>query len=172
MSDAGDIGGTVNSTLGNGSADGDDGPAIGLITQYIRDLSAENPNSPHSFNWPNPQVEVQVNVSARGVGGEMHEVLLKLTVEAKHEEGVAYMVDLDYAAIFGIRGLDEDQLHFVLFSEGPRLLFPFARRVLADAVRDLGFPPLVLEPIDFNTLYTQQREAAQQLATGEPAGEA
>ena len=93
-------------------------------------------------------------------------------VTAKSEEGVRFSVELDYGTLFGLRNVPEDQAHPFLFGEAPRLMFPFARRVVADAIRDAGYQPLILEPIDFNALYIQQRTQAEEMATTPPAGEA
>lgn len=151
----------------------DDGPQVGMLSQYIKDLSVENPNAPESFNWEEqPNIDVQVNIQVEAVGEEVHEVGMTLAVKAEGDKGVQFNVELEYATLFGIRNVPEDQAHPFLFGEAPRLIFPFARRVIADAIRDAGYPPLVLEPIDFNALYLQQRAQAEQVAEQPPAGEA
>jgi len=143
--------------LANGA---DTGPAIGLISQYIKDLSFENPNAPAIFqSQVAPSIDVQFNIGTGQVGDEVHEVVLKIDVRAEVEGQVAFIVDLSYAGLFGIRNVPDEHLQPFMLGEAPRLLFPFARRVLADAVRDGGFPPLLLEPIDFGALYLQQAEA-------------
>lgn len=172
MADEGNIISDLN--LGNGE---DTAPSAGIISQYVKDLSVENPNAPQSFSWQEaPQIDVQFNIGARAIEGEVHEVELKITCASKSESGTAFVVDLSYCGLVGMRNLDEGQSHAFLFAEAPRILFPFARRVIADAVRDAGFAPLMLEPIDFNGLYAQQLQAqAQQQADavqGEPAGNA
>ncbi len=140
----------------------DNMPAVGIISQYVKDLSVENPNAPDSFQWPDaPQIDIQFNIAQRDMAAELHEVELKVTVTAKAPQGTAFLVDLAYCALIAMRNVPADQGHMFLFSEAPRILFPFARRVLADAVRDAGYPPLMLEPIDFNGLYFQQRAAAE-----------
>ena len=155
---------------GNGA---DNGPQIGMLNQYIKDLSVENPNAPDGFGWEGqPQVDVQVNIQVNNVTDEVSEVVMTLGVKAAVDEGVQFNVELDFATLFGLRNIDDEQAHPFLFGEAPRLMFPFARRVIADAIRDAGFPPLVLEPIDFNQLYVQQREQAAQMAEEQPAGEA
>lgn len=172
MADEGNVISDLN--LGNGE---DTAPAAGIISQYVKDLSVENPSAPQSFTWQEaPQIDVQFNIAARAIEGEVHEVELKITCASKSEQGTAFVVDLSYAGLIGMRNLEEQQAHAFLFAEAPRILFPFARRVVADAVRDAGFPPFLLEPIDFNGLYVQQLQAqAQQQADavqGEPAGHA
>jgi preprotein translocase subunit SecB len=155
-------------------ANGEDtAPAVGMLSQYIKDLSVENPQAPHSFSWnETPQIDVQVNIQVNAITDEVNEVALKLAVKAESEQGVHFSVELDYATLFGLRNVSQEQAHPFLFGEAPRLMFPFARRVVADAVRDAGYPPLVLEPIDFNALYLQQIAQAQSLAEEQPAGEA
>jgi preprotein translocase subunit SecB len=148
-------------------------PQVGMLNQYIKDLSVENPNAPQSYNWEGqPQIDVQVNIQVEALNDEVNEVLLKLAVKAVVDDGVQFSVELDYGTLFGLRNVDAEQAHPFLFGEAPRLMFPFARRIIADATRDAGFPSLVLEPIDFNQLYLQQRMQAEELATSQPAGEA
>jgi preprotein translocase subunit SecB len=158
----------------NAGANGEDTlPQVGMLNQYVKDLSVENPNAPHSYNWTGtPQVDVQVNIQVEAINDEINEVIMKLSIKSATDEGLQFSVELDYGTLFGLRNVDAEQAHPFLFGEAPRLIFPFARRVIADAIRDAGFPPLVLEPIDFNQLYIQQREQADELASSQPAGEA
>ena len=171
MADDGNI---ISSLDLSGEANGEDiGPAAGIITQYVKDLSVENPGAPDSLQWTDaPQMDVQFNIGARKVNDEVQEIELKIAVSAKCEQGTAYIVDLSYCGLVGMRNLDEASAHAFTFTEAPRILFPFARRVIADAVRDAGFPPLMLEPLDFNGLYMQQLMAQQEAAEGEVAGNA
>lgn len=137
-------------------------PAIGLISQYIKDLSVENPNAPRSYQWQGqPNLDVQFNINAAQVDGEIHEVTLKITVTAKADEGTSYIVDLDYCGLIGMRNIAPEQGHMFLYAEAPRILFPFARRIVSDAVRDLGYPPMLLDPIDFQGIYLQQLQQRQ-----------
>jgi preprotein translocase subunit SecB len=152
--------GNVITSLDNFGNDEDTAPAAGILSQYVKDLSVENPNAPQSFQWQDaPHVDIQFNIGATPVEGEIHEVELKLALTAKAEAGVTYAIELAYCGLVGMRNLDEPQMHAFLYAEAPRILFPFARRILADAVRDTGFPPFMLEPIDFNSLYMQQLAA-------------
>ena len=152
----------TNAPLANGE---DTLPAVGVISQYVKDLSFENPNAPAVFQWQGqPQIDVGFNIGNEQVGDEVYEVSLKINVVAKTEEKTAFQVELVYAGLFGIRNVPEDQLAPILLAQGPAMLFPFARRVLADAVRDGGFPPLMLDPIDFGALFMQQAEMAAQQA--------
>lgn len=154
---------------------GEDGAAtIGLLSQYVKDLSFENPSAPAVYQWQSaPQLDVQFNISADGVGEDLYEVALKIDVSSKAEEGTAFIVELKYAGLFGVRNVPDDQLQPFFLAEAPRILFPFARRVIADAVRDGGFPPLLLEPIDFHGLFMQQVQAqAAGADMGQPVGNA
>ena len=151
----------------------DTAPAAGIISQYIKDLSVENPNAPESFQWADaPQVDIQFNIGARPISDEIQEVELKININARAQAGTAYIVELSYCGLAGVRNIDPAQAHAFYFAEVPRILFPFARRVVADAVRDAGFPPIMLEPIDFNGLYVQQLAAQQDAEAGAPVGNA
>lgn len=157
MADEGDVLTNLDNTGANGA---DDQPAAGIITQYVKDLSVENPSAPDVYQWPDqPKVDVQFNIGADPKGEDVHEVELKINITATAERGPAYIIELSYCALIGIRNIPEEQAHAFLYGESPRIIFPFARRVIADAVRDAGFPPLMIEPIDFNGLYIQQLQA-------------
>jgi len=144
-------------------------PQVGLLAQYVKDLSFENPNAPAVYQWTEqPRIDVQFNIGSQTVGDDVYEVALKIDVKAVVDDKTAFQVELLYAGLFGIRNVEADQIQPFLLAEAPRLMFPFARRVLSDAVRDGNFPPLMLDPIDFGALYMAQ---AQQLS-GEPAGQA
>lgn len=163
-----------NAELGEAvAANGEDtAPAAGILSQYVKDLSFENPNSPAIYQGQTqPAIDVQFNIGSAAVAEGVYEVVLKIEVRAQADTQVAFIVDLSYAGLFGLRNIPAEQLDPFLLGEAPRILFPFARRVLADAVRDGGFPPLLLEPIDFAGIYLQQRaQAEEQLA--QPVGEA
>lgn len=151
----------------------DTAPVANVITQYVKDFSFENPNSPAIYQSQSaPSVDVQFNIQANQVGDDVHEVVLRIEVKSQIEGKTAFLVDLSYAGLFGLRNIPDEHLQPFLLGEGPRLLFPFARRILADAVRDGGFPPLMLEPIDFSGLYYQQQAQAQanQQLSGEGDG--
>ena len=141
----------------NGGNGQDTLPVAGLLQQYIKDLSVENPKAPESFQWAEqPQIDVQFNIGARQVNEEISEIELKVSASAKTSLGAAYIVELAYCGLVGMRNMSDEQKHAFTYAEAPRILFPFARRVIADAVRDAGFPPLLLDPIDFTALYMQQ----------------
>ena len=161
MAEEGDVLTDLNQpSNGNGA---DTAPVAGIITQYVKDLSVENPRAPDSFGWTEaPELDVQFNIAARVMNDEVQEVTLKISVNAKMSEGTAYIVELAYCGLVGMRNMPEDQKHAFIYAEAPRFLFPFARRVIADATRDAGFAPLVLDPIDFGAIYVQQLQAQQE----------
>ncbi|MGX7927086.1 protein-export chaperone SecB [Tsuneonella sp. HG094] len=176
MADEGDVLTDLNmdpAATGNGA---DNSPVAGIISQYVKDLSVENPNAPACFQWQSqPNIDVQFNIAAELVNDEVHEVELKIKLTSKADEGDLYLVELAYCGLVGMRNLPDDHAHAFLYAEAPRILFPFARRVIADATRDLGFQPMMIDPIDFNGLYVQQlqRRADEEAAqAGPPAGEA
>ena len=157
--------GIAGEPLANGA---DTAPAAGMISQYIKDFSFENPNAPAIFqNQTPPAIDVQFNIASAQVGEDVYEIVLRIEVKADSDGQVAFLVDLSYAGLFGLRNFPAEHLQPFLLAEAPRLMFPFARRVLADAIRDGGFPPLLLEPIDFAQLYLQQSEQGVQPNVGD-----
>src|SRR5690348_14440553 len=149
---------------GNG-ADDSTQPSVTILAQYVKDLSVENPSAPEVYSWQiQPQLDVQFNLNVQGAGEGVHEVTLKFDISARSDNGVHFVIDLSYAGIFGVRNVPDEALPPFLLIEAPRLLFPFARQVIADAIAGMGFPPLLLDPIDFASAYMAQVEAAQQQA--------
>ena len=147
-------------------------PHFSIEKIYLKDLSVENPNAPAVYQWQDaPQIDVQFNIGADGVGENLYEVTLKIDVTSKTDQGTSFVIDLKYAGLFGVRNVPDDQLQPFFLAEAPRILFPFARRVIADVVRDGGFPPLLLDPIDFAGLYMQSAAQQQADLTGGQAGD-
>ena len=158
-------------TRGNGAGDPDSEPQVMTIAQYIKDLSVESPSSPQAFQWQvQPQLEVSFNINVEKVADEIHEVILKIEVAARSDQGVHFLIDLSFAGVYGLRNIPEDALPPFLLVEAPRLLFPFARQIIADCSQNTGFPPLLLDPIDFGAAYLQQMQA-QQGDTGSDGGD-
>jgi preprotein translocase subunit SecB len=151
-----------NPTTPQGTQPGgaDQAPRLQINAQYVKDLSFENPNAPQSLvqQAAPPQIQVGVDVGARGYGEGRFEIELKINAEAKHDDKTAFVCELVYAGVFTLHNVDEQVTRMVCLIECPRMLFPFARRIIADATRDGGFPPLLLDPIDFAQLYRQQAE--------------
>lgn len=132
---------------------------ITILGQYIKDLSFENPTPAQTIqklSTEQPSMNINVNLNAQQVGEDIYEVDLKVTATAQSNEETAFVAELLYSGLFGIKNLPENQLQPFLMVEAPRQIFPFARRILSDVTRDGGFPPLMLEPIDFAGLYQQQ----------------
>lgn len=133
--------------------DGDGGaPHVQVIGQYVKDLSFENPGAPMTLT-ARPQIDLGVDLQARRLDQDRYEVELRLRVSAKAEERPVFLLELVYAGLFLIQNAPEEMLQPVLLIDGPHLLFPFARRIVADVIRDGGMPPLMIEPIDFASLY-------------------
>jgi len=146
-------------------------PTMNLIGQYIRDLSFENPNAPNSIlgaSGPSPKFEVNINVAVRKQNEDVYAVELTITAKADREGSMMFNIELVYGGIFRIRNVPEPTLQQLIAIECPRLLFPFARQVLASVTQQGGFPPLMMEPVDFNALY-RQNQAKQAAANPAPA---
>ena len=137
-------------------------PQIMILAQYVKDFSFENPNAPRSLSQPaQPQINVTVNVTANPLSDTDVEVELRLEGKAEASGTVMFNVELVFAGAFRIQNVPQENIHPLMLIECPRLLFPFAREIIASAVRNGGFPPLLLDPIDFVALY-QQRVAQVQ----------
>jgi preprotein translocase subunit SecB len=134
------------------------GPALSVLVQYIKDLSFENPNAPNSLRPREkaPEININVNVSVNGLSKTDFEVSLKLDARGGEGSDVLFNAELLYAGVFRLQGVPEEAVRAALLIECPRLLFPFARQIIADAIRNGGFPPLMIEPIDFVRLYQQR----------------
>jgi preprotein translocase subunit SecB len=141
-------------------------PAMRILGQYLKDLSFENPNAPQSLapQKGQPDINVAVNVNARNLAPTDYEVELMLDAKATSEGKVIFAAEIKYAGVFRMENFPQAMLHPAVLIECPRMLFPFARQILADASRNGGFPPLMLDPIDFASMY-QKRMAAQSTAT-------
>ena len=156
---------------GNGAAPGADEAQVQVVAQYVKDLSVENPSAPQVFQWQGqPSLDVQFSLNADKIADDVHEVMLKIEVSARSDNGVHFVIDLTYAGLFAIRGVPEEAIPPFLLIEAPRLLFPFARQIVAEAVTNTGFPPFMLEPIDFASIYMAQVQQLQD-QSGEPGGE-
>jgi preprotein translocase subunit SecB len=144
---------------GNGTMDAT-APQLNALVQYIKDLSFENPNAPRSLGpqEKSPNIAIQVNVNARQLSETDYEVSLMLEGSAGEGADTLFKFELNYAGVFRVRNVPAEQTHPVVMIECPRLLFPFARQIVADAVRNGGFPPLYIDPIDFAGLYQQRMQ--------------
>ncbi|HXY89748.1 MAG TPA: protein-export chaperone SecB [Xanthobacteraceae bacterium] len=140
--------------------------SIGVLGQYIKDLSFENPNAPRSMMAlsQQPAVNIQFNVNAKPLSATDYEVELVVEGKAEHEQMVLFNIELVYAGVFRLTDVPQDVAQQIVLIECPRILFPFARYIIANAIRDGGFPPLMIDPVDFAALYRsryQQAPAAQ-----------
>lgn len=135
---------------------------------YIKDLSLEAPNAPAVFKkqWT-PEVSMQLSNAAVALGGDEHEITLSLTVTAKLGETTAYLVEVQQAGIFSIKGFDQQAQSAIVGSHCPSVLFPFAREAVSDIVTKSGFPQLLLVPINFDALYQQQLQQSKKLSAEE-----
>jgi|SaaInlStandDraft_7_1057024.scaffolds.fasta_scaffold83634_2 preprotein translocase subunit SecB len=138
---------------------------IRLNSQYLKDLSFENPNAPSSIPKiaNNPNITFNIDVKAGKVSEDYYEVNLNINakaVEGDKPESVIFLVELNYAALFNIVNLTEEELKKALLIDCPTLIFPFARRIIADCTKDGGFPPLLMEPVDFAAIIAQQNQAS------------
>lgn len=159
-------------TNGNGGAQQQpDQPSLNALAQYAKDFSFENPNAPRSLTpgQQPPTINIQINVNAKPVAETDFEVELKLEGRAEGAGAVLFSFDLVYAGIFRILNLPQEQIQPVIMIECPRLLFPFAREVIASIVRNGGFPPLLIDPVDFVALYRQRMTELQNQAAAAPA---
>jgi preprotein translocase subunit SecB len=136
---------------------------LGVLAQYIKDFSFENPNAPRSLTptQTQPAINIQINVGAQQLAETDYEITLKLEGKADTAGTVLFAFDLTFAGVFRLQNVPQQTLQPLLMIECPRLLFPFAREIVATAVRNGGFPPLLLDPVDFVSLY-QQRMAQMQ----------
>jgi preprotein translocase subunit SecB len=151
----------------------DTAPQVGVISQYVKDLSFENPNSPAVYQWQNqPKIEVDFNIGSSKLNEEIYEVALRIEVRATADGQTAFAVDLMYAGLIGIRNVEEADAQAFLLAEAPRILFPFARHIIAQTVQEGGFPPLMLDPIDFHALYVARAQQELEGAQGGEIGQA
>ena len=141
-------------------------PSMRILAQYLKDLSFENPSAPQSLagQQPQPDINISVNVNARNLAPNDFEVEIHLDAKAVTTGKVVFAADILYAGVFRLENFPQNLLHPAVLIECPRLLFPFARQILAEATRNGGFPPLMLDPIDFAGMY-QKRIAQQSTAT-------
>ena len=154
---------------GNGGTDPANGPRFSVLTQFTKDFSFENPNAPRSLapQQNAPRINLQVNVNARQLSPTDFEVSLLLEGGAGEGPDSLFKFDLTYAGVFRFENIPEDQLQPLVMIEGPRLLFPFARQIVADAVRGGGYPPLYVDPIDFHGLFLQRLAQSQAAPIGQ-----
>lgn len=146
-------------------------PSLNILAQYIKDFSFENPGAPRSLQARDkaPAININVNVNANPLSDTDFDVVLALNAEAKDGDKVVFVSELIYGGVFRISGFPQEHMLPVLFIECPRLLFPFARQIIADATRNGGFPPLMIDPIDFAQMFAQRVAEEQSRAKSQAA---
>jgi len=147
----------------NGGPSPDNQPQLNVVAQYIKDFSFENPNAPKSLQTGSepPQIAIQINVDANPLSETDIEVAIKLEGKAEMAGSLLFGFELVFAGVFRVRNVPQESLNAIVLIECPRLLFPFAREIIATAVRNGGFPPLLLDPVDFVNLYRQKMAQLQ-----------
>ena len=153
MSDANETNGATNQEQAQ----------FNVLAQFIKDLSFESPNTPESLRGPgeDPNLQVNVTVGADKIDGEVYEVVINFEADASNKAGAIYKLELVYGGLFRLQNMPEHIKHPVLFVNCPTLLFPFLRRIVGDLTREGGFPPLMLDPVDFANLYKQNLDQAK-----------
>lgn len=149
----------------NGVDAGGEAPSLSILTQYIKDFSFENPNSPNSLmpKENQPEINININVNANPLSETDFEVVLHLEAKAGQAKDMMFNCDLSYGGIFRLVNIPEEAKHAAVLIECPRMLFPFARQIVAEATRNGGFPPLMIDPVDFARLYqTRMAQAAEE----------
>ncbi len=144
---------------------------VQVVAQYIKDLSFENPNVQRLLKGPgdNPNMKLEVNVNARNVEENLYESAIELAAHATSKAGTIYEMELVYAGLFRIDSIPKNALEPFLLINCPALIFPFVRRLVADLSREGGFPPLLLDPIDFGNLYMQRKKHEAEQAQAKPS---
>ena len=142
-------------------------PGIRILAQFVRDLSFENPHAPESLRAgaSQPQIDLGVEMNARGREDGLFEVDLKLSATANREGQTVFVVELLYGGVFQITGVPGEEMEPVLLIECPRYMFPFARRIIADVTSEGGYPPFLLDPIDFAGVYAARKAEAEGVQT-------
>jgi len=138
-------------------------PSLNILAQYVKDFSFENPGAPRSLQARDkaPAINISVNVTANPLSETDFDVILSLNAEAKDGDKMLFNAELAYGGVFRVTGFPQEHMLPVLFIECPRLLFPVARQIISDATRNGGFPPLMIDPIDFAQMFTQRMAEEQ-----------
>jgi len=142
------------------AADNQEQAGIQLVTQYVKDMSFENPNAPESLlsNWPAPETTVQISLGQQQLGKNLFESSIKLRIEARNKKDnkMSFIMDMHYAAAVALKNIPNENIMPILMVEVPKILFPFAREIVANTTTKGGYPPLYLAPINFEELYVSE----------------
>ncbi len=161
---------TPESSTAASSGKTEQAPPLLVNAQYVKDVSFENPRAPASLSdgqRPNPNVNVAIDVNARRMQEKRYEVVLSIRAEASHDEATLFLAEVHYAGLFTIGDVAEKSIERLLLVHAPHLLFPFARAIIADSVRNGGFAPLMVHPIDFASLYRQRKQERAEAQKGD-----
>ena len=145
-------------------------PSLNILAQYTKDLSFENPGAPRSLQSRDkaPAINISVNVNANPLSENDFDVVLSLSAEAREDDKIVFAAELVYGGVFRITGFPQEHMLPLLFIECPRLLFPFARQIISDVTRNGGFPPLMIDPIDFGQMFSQRMAEEQTKSQVQP----
>jgi preprotein translocase subunit SecB len=145
-------------------------PSLNILAQYTKDLSFENPGAPRSLQSRDkaPAINISVNVNANPLSDNDFDVVLSLSAEAREDDKIVFAAELVYGGVFRITGFPQEHMLPLLFIECPRLLFPFARQIISDVTRNGGFPPLMIDPIDFGQMFSQRMAEEQTKSQVQP----
>ncbi len=142
------------------------GPMLSILAQYTKDQSFENPHAPESLRsgLEAPAININIEIGRQMMDDDNVEVTLMLRAEARRGENIAFIAELEYAGLFAFQGINVEQIQPMILIECPRLLFPFARQIMAEMTQNGGFPPIMLEPPDFAAMFREEmmRRAADQ----------
>lgn len=141
------------------------GPMLSVLAQYTKDASFENPHAPDSLRTglEAPQIQIGIEIGRQMLEGDNVEVTLMLKADARRGEQVAFIAELEYAGLFAFQGVSAEEIQPLIMIECPRLLFPFARQIMAEMTQNGGYPPIMLEPPDFSAMFRDEmmRRAAE-----------
>lgn len=156
---------TEQNTAAGNNAENANAPGIQVVSQYIKDFSFENPNAPESLvsGWPQPETNVQISLRQQAVRDDAYECTVNFRIEAKKKDDgkVCFIIDLAYGALAVLKNIPQDQHQAVMMVEVPKLLFPFAREIVASVTSKGGYPPLYLTPISFEAIYMNEMKRLQ-----------
>ena len=165
-------------TGGDVAPEANQGPMLRILAQYAKDVSFENPNAPGSLrsDQPAPEVNIGIEIGRQMFDDDTVEVVLMLKAEAKRPDGIAFLCEVEYAGLFAFQGATVEDIQPLILIECPRLLFPFARQIVAELTQNGGYPPILLEPPDFAGMFRAEIErrakAQAEGSMGEPQGSA
>ena len=134
------------------------GPMLSILAQYTKDASFENPNAPDSLRsgLDAPQIQIGIEIGRQMMEGDNVEVTLMLKADARRGDQVAFIAELEYAGLFAFQGVNAEEIQPLILIECPRLLFPFARQIMAEMTQNGGYPPIMLEPPDFAAMFREE----------------